>query len=211
MVKARRGLPAEFAFDVAPDAGQNTEPVRLKSYLDRQLEPSLDRAAASSGEGRGGDPRTTSPAPVVHRTVPEPVTVVQRPVQNRVLQAGSDESRLHRVHRRRSARRAPRKEFSLDADTERKMEEVVEDVSEQGPQPDATPSEVIRALVQLVHDARHRADYMHLNRRGQWGSATARAFVADLKEAFLKAIGRLYEDRYHAEQRRAAGDGRERH
>lgn len=197
MAKQSRGLPAEFAFEVAPDAGQSSEPVKLESYLDRQLAPSPISHEAQQ-------------RPVPHRTEPpERVPAPRTDGAGEFPARPREQERLasaQRLNRRRAVRRPPRMELSLDAETQRKAEEVVVDVREQGPQPDATPSEFARALVQLAHDARHKADYMQLNRRGQWGSATAKAFVADMKEAFLRAIGQLYVDRYPNDVREQLGD-----
>ena len=58
------------------------------------------------------------------------------------------------------------------------------------------------SLVHLAHEARHRADYSHLNPRGHWGTPTAKAFVADLKETYLRAIGKHYIERYPDEARK---------
>lgn len=102
------------------------------------------------------------------------------------LRPSSQSSRDHRP---------PRKEIGLDADTLRKIDELVEDVRDGSLEPGARASEVFRAIVQLVHEARHKVDYSRVSRRGQWGSPTARAFIAELREAFLKAVGALYEER----------------
>lgn len=189
MAKPRPGLPDDFKLDVAPEA-----PVQLDDYLDRELRP---RPAAET------IPSAPSPRPSAPREEPRE----QPKPEDKVLKLPREKTRTAttskpKPSRTREARRPPRKELSLDAETQRKADEVVDDIREQGPQADATASEFIRGLVQLAHDVRHKADYSSLNRRGQWGSATARAFVADLKEAFVRAVGEYFIDRYPLEARK---------
>lgn len=186
MARQRPGLPEDFSLNVAPEA-----PVQLDDYLDRELPASrpTQPAAAAAPAAKNTEPRE-------ERKRDEKVLKLQR---EKPRTAAASQPRPGRV---RESRRPPRKELSLDAETQRKADDVVDDVREQGPQPDATASEFIRGLVQLAHDVRHKADYSALNRRGQWGSATARAFVADLKEAFLRAIGEYFIDRYPNEARK---------
>lgn len=183
MAKPRPGLPADFQLSVAPD-----EPVQLDDYIDRELAPSRPATPKSQKS-------ETTPPPAAEKAVRFPRE-----------KARSTATTQTRSARARDIRRPPRMELSLDAETQRKAQDVVDDVCQQGPQADATASEFVRGLVQLAHDVRHKADYSHLNRRGQWGSATARAFVADLKEAFLRAIGEYYIDRFPLEARQQLQD-----
>lgn len=185
MAKAR-GLPEGFALSVPSDAGQSSAPVHIPSYLDRHL--------ATTSE-REGEESASVTKDVMPRQEPTPPPPTRRKEIAPVRVSDGAAVAPRRIHPK-LARRAPRKEVSIDADSLRKAEEVVNDIRDQGPQPDASTSELVRALLQLAHEVRHKADYMHLNRRGQFGSATARAFVADIKDAFLRAIGQLYVDRY---------------
>ncbi|MCG3132803.1 MAG: hypothetical protein FLDDKLPJ_03669 [Phycisphaerae bacterium] len=189
MARQRPGLPDDFTLDVAPEA-----PVQLDDYLDRELPATKPTQSATA---------TPPPAQAAKKSEPRE----ERKRDEKVLKLPREKPRTAaasqtRPGRVRESRRPPRKELSLDAETQRKADDVVDDIREQGPQPDATASEFIRGLVQLAHDVRHKADYSALNRRGQWGSATARAFVADLKEAFLRAIGEYFIDRYPLEARK---------
>lgn len=79
------------------------------------------------------------------------------------------------------------------------IDRIVADLQEKTPQKDATASEFARAVFQLAEESRHHQDFSNVGRRGSWGSPTARAFVADLKEAFLRAIGLHFIDRYPKE------------
>jgi len=191
MARQRPGLPDGFELNVAAEA-----PVQIEDYLDRELPP--PKAAA---------PATPPPPAMPAQPTTKPEPREERKRDDKVLKLPREKSRTTtasppRPGRVREARRPPRKEISLDAETQRKADDVVDDICEQGPQADATASEFVRGLVQLAHDVRHKADYSNLNRRGQWGSATARAFVADLKEAFLRAVGEYFIDRYPLEARK---------
>jgi len=181
MSKQRAGLPLNFNLGVTE--AEVTAPVHLDDYLDREFAKPLPR------------PQTPRPQP----TIPKVVDLERKERKERKLEQPKKEPEERPKARIQPLRRPPRKELSLDAETERKATEVVGDIQEQGPQSDATSSEFVRAIVQLAYDARHKADYSRLNRRGQWGSPTAKAFVADLKEALLKAIGQHYLDRYSYE------------
>lgn len=98
--------------------------------------------------------------------------------------------------------RPPRKELTLDAESIKKVTVVRDDIRTQGPQPDASASEVGRALIMLAHDSRLKTNFSNLSPRGQYGSTTARAFVAGIKEALLKAVGRQYIERFPDEAAR---------
>lgn len=198
MSKHRPGLPDDFQLSVAPEA-----PVQLEDYLDRELPPESQPAPKPRE-------RKTEPAPSQKGAQPKAQSAKRDEKAVRISRERSRPSPAASARSRsRISERPPRMELSLDAETQRKAEEVVADIQGQGPQPDATASEFVRALVQLAHDVRHKADYSHLNRRGQWGSATAKAFVADLKEAFLRAVGEHYVDRYPSEAEQQLGDARE--
>lgn len=183
MSKQRAGLPV--GFDLGVTEAEVTAPVQIEDYLDREFAKPLPK------------PQTPRPQP----TIPKVVDLARKERTERKQEPPKKEPEERPRARIQPLRRPPRKELSLDAETERKAAEVVSDIQEQGPQSDATSSEFVRAIVQLAYDARHKADYSRLNRRGQWGSPTAKAFVADLKDAFLRAIGQHYLDRYPHETR----------
>lgn len=197
MAKQRPGLPDGFELDVARET-----PVQLQDYVDRELPPERPAPAVES------PPPSPAPAIAARKTTARG----ERKPDDKVLKLPRENTRTTtttqaRPGRVRETRRPPRRELSLDAETQREADDVVDDIRKQGPQPDATASEFIRGLVQLAHDVRHKADYSNLNRRGQWGSATARAFVADLKEAFLRAVGEYFIDRYPLETRKRLEEG----
>ena len=88
------------------------------------------------------------------------------------------------------------REFSLDAETCRMLDHLLHDIQTQTPERGATVSELVRALITGVYESRRFANYENVNRRGQWGSAMARAFQTDLKEVFVRAIGDLRDRNY---------------
>lgn len=181
------GLPAD-GFKIEVDEEVLEAPAVIEDYLDRTLTPPPARQPA---------PDPVSP---VRRNPP-----VEKPADLPRKEAVRTEPRPSTSARPRERRPVPRrlerKELSIDAETSRMIDRVVSDMCEQTPQKDAKASEFVRAIIQLAEEARHHQDFSHVNRRGQWGSPTARAFVADLKDAFLRAIGRHYIDRYPAEAR----------
>jgi hypothetical protein len=79
------------------------------------------------------------------------------------------------------------------------IDRVIDDLVQKTPQKDVTASEFARAIIQLAEESRHHQDFGHVNRRGQWGSPTARAFVADLKKAFFRAIARHFIEQHPEE------------
>lgn len=76
------------------------------------------------------------------------------------------------------------------------LEQIVEDARKYSSESDVRASEIVRSLVHSAYDARRQTSFENVHPRGQWGSATARSFIADLKEAFTCGVGRLYNDRY---------------
>ena len=59
-----------------------------------------------------------------------------------------------------------------------------------------TRSEVARAALRAVREARNYIDYGSCGRRGKWGTATQRALQDDLTDAYIRGIGKLYMGRY---------------
>lgn len=62
-----------------------------------------------------------------------------------------------------------------------------------------TRSEVARAALRAIHAARNLVDYSRIGPRGKWGGASARALVDDLTDAFVRAVGEFFKDRYPPE------------
>lgn len=164
MSNKKRGLPDDFDLGVTQE--DNTTPVELDDYLDRQLMPKK-------------------------KSAPKPKKkVISLPVENKEVKRDPTPTP------KRPVKRPRRKEITLDAATERQVHEVLTDLRQQGPQPDISVSEYIRCIARLGYDVRHIADFSYLKPRGQWGSTTAKAFVDDLKDAFFRAVGQLYIERY---------------
>lgn len=181
------GLPNDYKLNLpAEDA-----PADISDYADEHFgnkkatTPTKTERAEEKKPSAKQPPRASGSSKVVRMTQTRTDAPPAKPPAAR-LRPSSQSSRVLRP---------PRKEIGLDADTLRKIDELVEDVRDGSLEPGARASEVFRAIVQLVHEARHKVDYSRVSRRGQWGSPTARAFIAELREAFLKAVGALYEER----------------
>ncbi|MGE3424737.1 MAG: hypothetical protein AB7N24_22030 [Dehalococcoidia bacterium] len=95
----------------------------------------------------------------------------------------------------KSVKRSPRKEVTFDRQSLAMVGELME-FTKKGEEQNPRASELVRALVQVAYDARRFADFSRLRLRGQNGSANAEAYLADLRNVLLKAIGQLYVDRY---------------
>lgn len=200
--RQRPGLPSDFELNVA--TVDDDAPVQLDDYLDMEMPersaekprsiPPAENKVVRMPQAEAVPPPKPEPGPTEKGSGGATPTVVETTEQAAARPAAKP--------RPKPLARPPRKEVSLDAEALRKVVQVCEDIRDQGPQPDASASELVRALVHLAHDVRHKADYSHLNPRGQYGSATAKAFVADLKEAFLRAIGQMYVERYERDASR---------
>ena len=189
------GLQSEFQLEV--DEAAFGQPAHVPDYLDRAFRPSAPAPAAAPIPAQPAKPK---PEPRLAPLPPEPERVEHReesPAPERRERAVELERPRPRVEspRRPTApapRRAERRELSIDAETSRMIDRVVSDLQEKTPQKDVTASEFARAIIQLADESRHHQDFTQMNRRGQWGSPTARAFIADLKKAFLRAVGRHF-------------------
>ena len=191
------GLQSEFQLEV--DEAAFGEPAHVPDYLDRAFRPSAPAAAPASAQPvkPKPEPRLAPPPPEPERVErrEEPPAPVERPERReRVVEMERPRPRVESPRRPAvpAARRAERRELSIDAETSRMIDRVVSDLQEKTPQKDVTASEFARAIIQLADESRHHQDFTHVNRRGQWGSPTARAFIADLKKAFLRAVGRHF-------------------
>lgn len=103
-------------------------------------------------------------------------------------------SRIERVIESRRAQypKPPRMELSLNHETKRMVQELLDYVQQMGPQPPAKASEMFQGIISVLHRAKGMLDLTAIPRRGQWGSPTAKAFPVALGQAFAKAITELY-------------------
>jgi len=182
------GLQGSLELQVDQDAFGGDEPAHLPDYLDRTLAAPV-----------AGAPRVPPPG-VAKSVAKEPQKQPERaaPLEDKVV----DIERMRKVKTERRApkvRRSERRELSIDAETSRMIDRVLADLQEKTPQKDVTASEFARAILQLADESRHHQDFSHVNRRGQWGSPTARAFVLDVKKVFLRAIGRYFIEQHPQE------------
>lgn len=179
------GLP-DGNLELEVDDAAFAEPAHVEDYLDRTF--------ASPQPPRVAQLPAARPRP----------KVVERPAEKppeRDLKVQEERGRQGKPERRSPppTRRPERRELSIDAETSRMIDRVLSDLQEKTPQRDVTASEFARAILQLADESRHHQDFSHVNRRGQWGSPTARAFVSDIKKAFLRAIGRHFMEQHPQE------------
>lgn len=186
--RAPTGLPSDYKLDLPPGLDG---PADIPDYLDQELRVSGTKQEVRQAPG----PSPAQAQPEHPRKPPSnPKTQYKKEAP---AKGKASEPKVERESGAEKAKsnRPPRKEIGLDAETQRKIGELVEAVRESSVESDARASEVVRAIVLLVHEASHRVDYSRVDRRGQWGSPTARAFIAELREAYLRAVGSLYMER----------------
>lgn len=124
----------------------------------------------------------TQPLAQTFQTTPN----VQSPVapQAQGLHVITSEPKLKKQRARRDQNRL---QINFSPEAERKMYELLEMISAQGPQKDVMVSELMQALILNLYDARSEMNLSRLPLRGQWGSPTAKSFPAALAEAFREA------------------------
>ncbi|MCB9610420.1 MAG: hypothetical protein H6716_27780 [Polyangiaceae bacterium] len=196
----KRGLPEDHTLEASAEGV--TEVANLGDFLD-EFEPAVrprpaptpELKAVESNRGGGG---AAAAAPAPARPRPAPATApareqVREPVAKQP--AKKPEPTVVLAPRKRP----PRKEIGLDAETLKMLGELHRDGMSQSSEESLTRSEVARAAMRAVHEARKHIDYSSCGRRGKWGTTTARALLDDLTESYIRAIGQLYMERYHRE------------
>lgn len=175
----KRGLPEDHELEV--DLAGVTEAADIPDFLDMDSQP---RPVA-----------VLRPAPRVQpderRSEKEPEEPVRKP------QAPAAKRAPQPPKVRRS--RPPRKEIGFDDETQAMLKELHQDGVSQSMEESLTRSEVARAAIRAVYMARNLVEYGGIGPRGRWGTPTARALLDDLTENYLRAVGRLYMDRYHTQ------------
>ena len=90
------------------------------------------------------------------------------------------------------ARRPERIQFNMRPETQKMFGELVEFVQRYSLQEDAKASEILDALISILHQSRDELAFHDVPRRGKWGTPTARAFPTALGNAFARAIAGSY-------------------
>lgn len=84
--------------------------------------------------------------------------------------------------------RPKRKQVNMNQATLDKLSELVELVRDFSQQQDAAASEIVDAIISMVHDSRDSINLSKVPPRGRWGTPTAQAFKDALGRAFVKAV-----------------------
>jgi hypothetical protein len=90
------------------------------------------------------------------------------------------------------AKRPERIQFNMPPETQKMFGELVEFVQRYSLQEDAKASEILAALISILHQSRDELALHDVPRRGKWGTPTARAFPTALGNAFARAIAGGY-------------------
>ena len=108
----------------------------------------------------------------------------------------SDEKPTERGSRRvRPLQRIRMPQVSIREETHDRLRELTALMVQYGPQQDLKGSEVLDALINALYDARKSLELQGVNRRGQWGSPQADAFLIQLKEAVIRTIEQYSDSR----------------
>lgn len=194
MVRKRPGLPEDH--DLKVDVGGLDEVADIPDFLDMEERAApAPRPAAlpqpAEREAPRGEKLRVIPAAPARPAQPEPDLAAQPqaqkplPVKPPVAPA-----------RAKQRARPPRKEVGFDDETLAMLKDLHGDGAAQSMEESLTRSEVARAALRAIHAARNLVDYSRIGPRGKWGSPTARALVDDLTDAYVRAVGELFQDRY---------------
>jgi hypothetical protein len=200
MAKTRAGLPEGFQINL-------DNPSDLGDYLDEGFEQEAVRAQLARQRAvvapvqtpveRASEPPPRVVAPAARPVTPQP-QVQPRPhlASNDPLQvADRNEHVLNLAEARRRAapkaqvqKRPERMQFNMRPETQKMFGDLVEFVQRYSLQEDAKASEILDALVSILHQSRDELAFHDVPRRGKWGTPTARAFPTALGNAFARAI-----------------------
>ena len=194
MAKTRPGLPEGFEINLE-------RPAQLGDYLDETYDESVAKAyVAKQRPSVVPAPQTIEPlAPkpeaspaLPPQPPPQRPQIVQRepnlesPRNDQVLRL--DEARRKTSQKIQLQKRPERIQFNLRPETQKMFAEIVEFVQRYSLQDDAKASEILDALISVLHQSREELAFHDVPRRGKWGTPTARAFPTALGNAFARAI-----------------------
>ncbi len=219
----KRGLPTEFELRVAEGTTDTPPAADIGDFLDEHIPSSDERAARQPTQPQPAVERPEPPSPEGRElqappasqqaaawSAPEPTNVpavdanqagrVDRtsltptpPIDGQVLPATVGEGRSPTFARRK---RPPRREIGLDGETVQMLDMLRLEGCHQSLETNLKQSELVRAMVHALYQARRYIDYGAIRPRGAFGSPTARALVTTLKEAYARAIAEDAHDRY---------------
>lgn len=208
MAKTRAGLPEGYKLnlDSPSDLGdyldEGFEQEAMRAQLARQrtvvapVPTPVERAPEPPPRVVAPAPRPVTPQPTIqppiHQTVqPRPQLISNDPLPV----ADRNEHVLNLADARRKAtpkaqvhRRPERIQFNMQPETQKMFSDLVEFVQRYSLQEDAKASEILDALVSMLHQSRDELALHDVPRRGKWGTPTARAFPTALGNAFARAI-----------------------
>lgn len=204
--KPKVGLPEGMNFGV--DFGGVTSDVAdLGDFIDEfEAPPRTARPEKSPTSSGGGGVEsatakveaTPTPAAVTEEKVVElspPPRKKAQPAKKRSKPEQSESSASQPSAPAAPRRRPPRKEIGLDAETMAMLSELRRDAQEQSGEETLSNSEVVRAAIRAVREARNHIEYQRCGRRGHWGSASQRALLDNLTDAYMRAVGKLQSER----------------
>ncbi len=194
------GLPPSFDLDVkSPSAGRvdwgdyleeeqtSVNVVRMPSR--ERPKPPARRQPSPPAEPVREQPQ--QPAELASRESTEPTTAEP---ENRVVRTQTRErsTKALPTGRVRAGQPAPprpkRKQVNMNPETLTVFEDLVDYVRERCGQRDIFASDIMDALVLAASNARKQLDLGALQPRGRWGTESAAAFRATLREAVERAI-----------------------
>lgn len=175
MAKPQRGLPESFSLNIPED-----EPVRIGDFLD-ESPLTLPRAKELSSPPRTEryETRPISYQNPVQQFRPEIVGDREPVLEKHVVRPNQNASK-HNV--------GIRYQLNLTHSSKVMLEDLVQHVSNYGPETNTKVSEVFQGIITLLYNAKDELDLASIPKRGAWGSVTAKNFPVALSHAFEKAI-----------------------
>ena len=209
MAKPTRGLPSSFSLGAKRE--DLDAPVDIGDFLDEDLapaprpkapavEPEPEQAAVGEGTEEAVPPASAErivevvparPAPV------EPVALQEDPQPRQQFRAFEPEHepppQASPPQRRSAPAARDRIQINLSPEGRAAHDAVMEHFRRFCPrEPNTKHNEVYQSLMIALSEALRHYDLSMVPRRGGWGSATHRSFVASLKGAAVKALGKHY-------------------
>lgn len=196
MAKSRAGLPEGFQINL-------DNPSDLGDYLDEGFEQEAVRAQLARQRAVVAPvatpveraPELPPVTPAARLVTPQPpsrphlITNDPNPVADRnehVLNLA--DARRRAAPKAQVQKRPERMQFNMRPETQKMFGDLVEFVQRYSLQDDAKASEILDALVSILHQSRDELAFHDVPRRGKWGTPTARAFPTALGNAFARAI-----------------------
>ena len=174
----KRGMLDDF--DLLGEDDRPDEPVHVGDYLEetaRKAPPTSPTPPQKKPKAETAR-KTSIPAAKPAKAKPKP----PKPAAKVATQAAAPVSTSGRTR------------LNITDENRDKLDEIVREMQRVGPERYLKASEVVDALISVMHDARERLDMSMVRRRGKFGSQQHRMYREALAESVRLAIAKQIED-----------------